>query len=170
METLGNIYGNRSRHVTRSVKLTETLNWESLFIPSWFSNYQSMNSSVGVNPHGSTEKVKLLLNSSHLEPQAVKPPHHAGTTTRSSRSLASRETPSSHTWRAKYRSGFMTLLPKPLQELPIVVLLWGRHLASWLIALGECGGHGDLRSLGRLSVIPYVRVRTELYCAQACLV
>jgi hypothetical protein len=34
-----------------------------------------MNSSVGVNPHES-EKVKLLLNSSHLEPQAVKPPCH----------------------------------------------------------------------------------------------
>jgi hypothetical protein len=31
-----------------------------------------MNSSVGVNPHGSTEKVKLLLNGSHLEPQAVR--------------------------------------------------------------------------------------------------
>jgi hypothetical protein len=35
-----------------------------------------MNSPVGVNPHGSEEKVKLLLNSSHLKPQAVKPPHH----------------------------------------------------------------------------------------------
>jgi hypothetical protein len=31
-----------------------------------------------VNPHGSAEKVKLLLNSSHLEPQAVKPPRHHG--------------------------------------------------------------------------------------------
>jgi hypothetical protein len=31
---LGNIYGNRFRHVTRMGKLTETLNWESLFIPS----------------------------------------------------------------------------------------------------------------------------------------
>jgi hypothetical protein len=31
---------------------------------------------VGVNPHGSKEKVKLLLNSSHVEAQAVKPPHH----------------------------------------------------------------------------------------------
>jgi hypothetical protein len=78
METLGNIYGNRFRHVTRRVKLTETLNWESLFIPSWLSSYQSTNSSVGVNPHGSAEKLKLLLNSIHLEPQAVKPPHHRG--------------------------------------------------------------------------------------------
>jgi hypothetical protein len=33
---------------------------------------------VGVNPHGSTEKVTLLLNDSHLEPQAVRPPHHHG--------------------------------------------------------------------------------------------
>jgi hypothetical protein len=31
-----------------------------------------------VNPHGSELKVKLLLNSSHLEPQAVKPPRHRG--------------------------------------------------------------------------------------------
>jgi hypothetical protein len=78
METLGNIYGNRSRYVTRRVKLTETLNWESLFIPSWLSSYRSTNSSVGVNPHGSAEKVKLLLNNSHLKPQAVKPQRHRG--------------------------------------------------------------------------------------------
>jgi hypothetical protein len=78
METLGNIYGNGSRHVTRRVKLTEMLNWESLFIPSWLSSCRSMNSPMGVNPHGSAEKVKLLLNSSHLEPQVVKPPHHHG--------------------------------------------------------------------------------------------
>jgi hypothetical protein len=32
----------------------------------------------GSDPHGSAEKVKLLLNNSHLEPQAVKPPHHHG--------------------------------------------------------------------------------------------
>jgi hypothetical protein len=37
-----------------------------------------MNSSVGVNPHGSMEKVKLLLNNSHLEPQTVRPQHHRG--------------------------------------------------------------------------------------------
>jgi hypothetical protein len=78
METLGNIYGNGSRHVTRRVKLTETLNWESLFIPSRLSSCRSTNSPVGVNPHGSAEKVKLLLNSSHLEPQAMKSPDHHG--------------------------------------------------------------------------------------------
>jgi hypothetical protein len=55
------------------------------------------------------------------------------------------------------------------QEQPAVVLLWGRLLASWLLALGEHGGHGDLRGSGRLSVIPYVHGRNELYCAQACL-
>jgi hypothetical protein len=33
---------------------------------------------MGVNPHGITEKVKLLLNGSHLEPQVVRPPHHHG--------------------------------------------------------------------------------------------
>jgi hypothetical protein len=78
MKTLGNIYGNRSRHVTRRIKLTETLNWESLFIPSRLSSYRSTNLPVGVNSHGSAEKVKLLLNSSHLKPQAVKPPRHHG--------------------------------------------------------------------------------------------
>jgi hypothetical protein len=50
-----------------------------------------------------------------------------------------------------------------------VVLLWEMSLASWLLALGECGGHNDLRGLGRLSVIPYVHRRTVLYCAQVCL-
>jgi hypothetical protein len=78
METLGNIYWNRSRHVTRRVKLTKTLNWESLFIPSRLSSCQSMNSPVGVNTYGSAEKVKLLLNNSHLEPQTVKPSQHHG--------------------------------------------------------------------------------------------
>jgi hypothetical protein len=76
METLVNIYRNRSRHVTRMVKLTETLNWESLFIPSRLSSCQSTNSLVGVNLHGSTKKVKLLLNSSHLKPQDVKSSCH----------------------------------------------------------------------------------------------
>jgi hypothetical protein len=77
-ENLGQHIRNRSRHVTRKVKLTETLNSESLFIPSRLSSCRSMNSPVGVNPHVSAEKVKLLLNSSYLEPQAVKPPHHRG--------------------------------------------------------------------------------------------
>jgi hypothetical protein len=63
----------------------------------------------------------------------------------------------------------VTLLLEPLQELPAVVLLWGRHLASWLLALGEYGGHDDLRGLGRLSIIPYIHGRTEMYCAQASL-
>jgi hypothetical protein len=70
------------------------------------------------------------------------------------------------TWRTKCRSGFVTLPPEPLQEQPDVVLLWGRHLASWLLALGEYDGHDDLRGLDRMSVIPYVHGRTELYCAQ----
>jgi hypothetical protein len=63
----------------------------------------------------------------------------------------------------------MTLPTEPLQEQPAVVLLWGRPLASWLLPLGERGGHGDLRGSGHLSVTPYVHRRTELYCAQACL-
>jgi hypothetical protein len=50
-----------------------------------------------------------------------------------------------------------------------MVLLRGRPLASWLLALVERGGHGDLRGSGRLSVIPYVYGRTELYCTQVYL-
>jgi hypothetical protein len=46
-----------------------------------------------------------------------------------------------------------------------VVLLWGRHLASWLLAMDEYSGHEGLRGLGRWSVIPYVHGRTELYCS-----
>jgi hypothetical protein len=74
IETLGNIYGNGSRHVTRRVKL----NWESLFIPSQLSSCRSTNSPVGVKSYRSAEKMKLLLNSSHLEPQTVKPQRHCG--------------------------------------------------------------------------------------------
>jgi hypothetical protein len=52
---------------------------ENLFIPSWLSTRRSTKSSAGVNPQGrSTEKVKLLLNDSHLEPQAVRPQYHHG--------------------------------------------------------------------------------------------
>jgi hypothetical protein len=76
MKTSSNIYGNRSRHVTRRVKLTETFNWESLFILSRLSSCRSTNSYVGVNPYRSTEKVKLLLNENHLKPQVVKPQRH----------------------------------------------------------------------------------------------
>jgi hypothetical protein len=55
------------------------------------------------------------------------------------------------------------------QEQSAVVFLRGRPLASLLLALGERSGHDDLRDSGRLSIIPYVHGRTELYCAQACL-
>jgi hypothetical protein len=46
-----------------------------------------------------------------------------------------------------------------------VVLLLEGVLVSWSLALGEREGHKDLRGLDRLSVIPYVHRRTELYCA-----
>jgi hypothetical protein len=78
MEILVNIYGNRSRHITQRIRLIETLNWESLFILSWLSSCWSSNSYVGVNPHGSTKKVKLLLNGNHLKPQAVRPQRPRG--------------------------------------------------------------------------------------------
>jgi hypothetical protein len=61
------------------------------------------------------------------------------------------------------RSGFMTLPPVLLQEQPVVVLLLERALVTWSLAMDECGGHKDLRSSGRRSVIPYIHGRTELY-------
>jgi hypothetical protein len=55
------------------------LNWESLFTPSRLSMRRSTKSSMGVNAQGrSTEKVKLLLNDSHLEPQALRPQRYRG--------------------------------------------------------------------------------------------
>jgi hypothetical protein len=44
--------GTDPRHVAWRVKLTETLNWESLFIPSWLSLRRSTKSSTGENPQG----------------------------------------------------------------------------------------------------------------------
>jgi hypothetical protein len=44
-----------------------------------------------------------------------------------------------------------------------VVLLWGRHLASWLLAMDEHNGLKDLCGSGGRSVIPYVYEKTELY-------
>jgi hypothetical protein len=80
------MYGNLGQHIREQIQtchpkgktFIEMLNWESLFILSRLSSCRSTNSPVGVNPHGSAEKVKLLLNSSHLEPQVMKPPHHRG--------------------------------------------------------------------------------------------
>jgi hypothetical protein len=46
-----------------------------------------------------------------------------------------------------------------------VVLLLNEVLVSWSLAIDERGGHEDLRGSGHLSVIPYVRGRTELYCS-----
>jgi hypothetical protein len=63
------------------------------------------------------------------------------------------------------RSYFATLPPELLQELPAVVLLWGRPLASWLLAIDEHSGLEGLRGSGRRSVIPYVHGRTVLYCS-----
>jgi hypothetical protein len=62
------------------------------------------------------------------------------------------------------QTGFMTLPPVLLQEQPAVILLWGRPLAPWSLALDEHSGLEGLCSSGRQSVIPYVHGRTELYC------
>jgi hypothetical protein len=59
----------------------------------------------------------------------------------------------------------VTLLPVPLQEQPVVVLLLEGAFISWPQAMNERSGHKDLCGLGRRSVIPYVHRRTELYCS-----
>jgi hypothetical protein len=46
-----------------------------------------------------------------------------------------------------------------------MVLLWGRHLASRLLAIDEHSGLEDLHDSDYQSVIPYVHGRTELYCS-----
>jgi hypothetical protein len=57
----------------------DMLSWESLFALSWLSTRRSTKSPTGVNPQGrSTEKMKLLLSGSHLEPQDVRPQRHHG--------------------------------------------------------------------------------------------
>jgi hypothetical protein len=54
-------------------KFTDMLSYESLFTPLRLSTRWSIKSFVGVNSYGrSTEKMKLLLNSSHLKSQAVR--------------------------------------------------------------------------------------------------
>jgi hypothetical protein len=50
----------------------------------------------------------------------------------------------------------MTLPPKVLQLQLIVVVLWGMHLASWLLAMDEHSRLKDLCGSGRQSVITYV--------------
>jgi hypothetical protein len=39
-------------------------------------------------------------------------------------------------------------------EQPTVVLLWGRPLASWLLALGERGGHEELSCIMHKPALP----------------
>jgi hypothetical protein len=58
---------------------TKILNWESLFILLWLGTCQSTKSSAVVHPQGrSAVKVKLLLNGSHLKPQAMRQQRHRG--------------------------------------------------------------------------------------------
>jgi hypothetical protein len=64
---------------------------------------------------------------------------------------------------------FCDIFTGAAQKQLAMVLLCGRRLVSWLLALAEREGHEDLRGSGRLTVISYVHGRTELYCAQACL-
>jgi hypothetical protein len=59
----------------------------------------------------------------------------------------------------------MILPPMLLQEQPAVVLLLEGALISWSLAIDKCGGHEDLYGSDRQSVIPYVHVRTGLYCS-----
>jgi hypothetical protein len=108
-----------------------------------------------VNPHESTEKMKLLLNCSHIEPQTVRPKRPRG--------FQRNTKPPS--WCVKYQSGFTTLPPVLLQEHLTVVLLLEIALISWSLGIDECGGHKDLCGSDRRSVISYVHRKTGLYCS-----
>jgi hypothetical protein len=68
--------------------------------------------------------VKLLLKSSHLEPQAVKPQRHRGGRRLGlvEASLLEKHQAPPY-WCAKYLSGFTALLLVLLQLQPVVVLL-----------------------------------------------
>jgi hypothetical protein len=46
-----------------------------------------------------------------------------------------------------------------------VILLLGRILFSWSLAMDKHSGHKDLRDSSRRSVILYIHGRTELYCS-----
>jgi hypothetical protein len=46
-----------------------------------------------------------------------------------------------------------------------MVLLLGRTLISWSLAIDERGGHEDLRGSGHRSIIRYVHGRIVLYCS-----
>jgi hypothetical protein len=50
-----------------------------------------------------------------------------------------------------------------------VVLLLGRDLVSWSLAMDERGGHKDLRGLGHRSIIPYVHGRTGVVLLKSAL-
>jgi hypothetical protein len=65
------------KYIARRGKLIEILSKESLFILSRLSTCHSMKLSVRVNPQEkSIEKVKLLLNGSHLKSRPVRPQRH----------------------------------------------------------------------------------------------
>jgi hypothetical protein len=115
------------------------------------------------------EKVKLLLNDSHLAPQDESRNVIMGMIAWRSRNTAPGETPSPPSWRAKCRSSFMTLSPVLLQEQPTVVLLLERALVSWSLAMDERSGHQDLCGSGHQSVTPYAHGIMGLYCSSLAL-
>jgi hypothetical protein len=112
---------------------------------------------MGVNPHGSEEKVKLLLNSSHLEPQAVKPPrHHGGRRLGVVEALLPEKHQAPYLTRQMSKWFYDTSTGTAPRERSAVVLLLEGALVSWLLAMREYGGYEDLRGSDRRSVIPYV--------------
>jgi hypothetical protein len=67
--------------------------------------------------------------------------------------IAAKSPPS---WRAKCRSGFGKLPQVLLPEQPVVVLLLGRALVSWLSAMDEHDEQADFCGSGCRSAIPYI--------------
>jgi hypothetical protein len=95
-KSLGNIYGNGSQTCCPKGQTYRDAQLGELAHSTRLSTHRSMKSFATVNPQRrSVEKVKLLLNNSHLEPQAIEGCNViTGMTTWSSRNTALRETQS----------------------------------------------------------------------------
>jgi hypothetical protein len=134
-----------------------------LFVLSRLSTRRITKSSARVNPQGrSTEKVKLLLNDNHLEPQAVRPQRNRGddrlrlAETQMRRAKTPFLACQISKWFYDTSTGTATRAARCgslLERLRLSTLKQDGH-----------SGHEDLRGSGRRSVIPYVHGDVVLLC------
>jgi hypothetical protein len=79
MEALGNIYGNRSQTYHPKDKSYRYARLGKLVYSDVVEHVPKHKVVCGREPTGgSAEKVKLLLNGSHIKPQVMRPQHHRG--------------------------------------------------------------------------------------------